>query len=89
MTRIAEIAELCTAWKVSVFGVILAPIFRQSECGKIRTRITPNMDAFYAVFEDTKDQKMGILWAGWINQRKYSKVTIILQETLIFRKFFL
>ena len=29
--------------KVSVFGVI------QSECGKIRTRITPNADIFYVV----------------------------------------
>ena len=34
-------------WKVPVFGVILVCI--QSECGKIRTRITPNTDTFYAV----------------------------------------
>ena len=40
------------AWKVSVFGVILVRIFPhsdwtpriQTECGKIRTRITPNTD---------------------------------------------
>ena len=32
--------------KVSVFGVILRI---QSKCGKMRTRITPNMDTFYAV----------------------------------------
>ena len=32
-----------TAQKVSVFGVI------QSECGKIRTRITPNTNIFHAV----------------------------------------
>ena len=38
-----------TAWKVSVFGVILARI--QSECGKIQTRITPNMDTLYAVLD--------------------------------------
>ena len=55
-----------TAWKVSVFGVILLRIFPhsdwilnteryevslriQSECRKMRTRITPNMDTFYAV----------------------------------------
>ena len=36
-----------TAWRVSVFGVILVRI--QSKCGKIRTRVTPNMDSFYAV----------------------------------------
>ena len=35
-------------WKVSVFVVILVRI--QSECGKIRTRITPNTDSFQAVF---------------------------------------
>ena len=29
---------------MSVFGVILVHI--QSECGKIRTRITPNMDTY-------------------------------------------
>ena len=54
-----------TAWKVSVFGVILVRIFPhsdwiwkdlsvslriQSECGKIRTRITRNMDTFYEVW---------------------------------------
>ena len=33
--------------KVSVFGVILVRI--QSECGKIRTTITPNTDTFHAV----------------------------------------
>ena len=47
------------------------------------------MDAFYAAFEDIKGRIMDILWTGGINQRKYSKVTIILQETsLIFREFF-
>ena len=53
-----------TAWKVSVFCVILVPIFPhrlntvrysvslriQSECGKIRTRTTPNTDTFYAAW---------------------------------------
>ena len=47
-----------TVWKVSVFGVILVRNFPhsysvslriKSECGKIRTRITPNTYAFYAV----------------------------------------
>ena len=51
-----------TAWKVSVFGVLLVRTFPhlaeyshsvslriQSECGKIRTRKTPNKDTFLAV----------------------------------------
>ena len=45
-----------TAWKVSVFGVILELFcifphldWLQSECGKTRTRITPNTDTFHAV----------------------------------------
>ena len=47
------IVEFCvhaikvTAWKVSVFGVFLVRI--QSECGKIRTRKTPNIYTFFAV----------------------------------------
>ena len=36
-----------TSWKVSLFGDILVRI--QSECGKMRTRITPTTDTFYAV----------------------------------------
>ena len=36
-----------TAWKVSVFGVILVRIFSNSDW--IQTRVTPNMDTFYAV----------------------------------------
>ena len=35
-----------TAWKVSVFGIILVRI--QSKWGKIRTRITTNTDTFFA-----------------------------------------
>ena len=38
---------LCTAWKVSVFGVFL--VHFQSECRKIRARITPITDTFYIV----------------------------------------
>ena len=41
-----------TAWKVSVFGVILVRIFCHLDwivCGKIWIRITPNADTFYAV----------------------------------------
>ena len=37
-----------TSWKVSLFGDILVRI--QSECGKMRTRITPTTDTFYAVW---------------------------------------
>ena len=37
---------------MSVFGVILVRI--QSECVKIRTRITPNTDTFHAVIVKTK-----------------------------------
>ena len=36
-----------TAWKMSVFGVILVRIFPYSDW--IRTRITPNRSTFYAV----------------------------------------
>ena len=36
-----------TAQKVSIFGVTLIRI--QTKCGKMRTRITPNTDTFYAV----------------------------------------
>ena len=36
-----------TGWKVSVFRIFLVRI--QSECGKIQTRKTPNMETFYAV----------------------------------------
>ena len=47
-----------TVWEVSVFGVILVRIFPHSdwirrdmeyECGKLRTRITPNTDTFHTV----------------------------------------
>ena len=46
---------LCTAYKESVFGVVLIRI--QSECGKMRTRITPNTDSFYAVSRHIKIKK--------------------------------
>ena len=44
--------QLNTARKVSVFEVILIRI--QSECGKARTRITPNTDTFYAAKTNVK-----------------------------------
>ena len=44
-----------TAWKVSIFGVILVRIFPHfgllSESGKIRTRTTLNTGTFYAVLD--------------------------------------
>ena len=56
----SSLLSLFSAWKVSVLGGILAHIFPhlgwirsdtriQSKCGKMRTRITPNTDTFYAV----------------------------------------
>ena len=39
-----------TAWKVSVFEVILVCIFPHSDW--MRTKITPNTDTFYTVFRD-------------------------------------
>ena len=62
--NIKKLTTQLTAWKVSIFGVILVRMFphldwirRDAEylsvfspkCGKIRTRITPNMDTFYSV----------------------------------------
>ena len=45
---------LATAWIVPVFEVFLVPFFQHldhifPECGKIRTRKTPNTDIFHAV----------------------------------------
>ena len=45
--NLAILLETARACKESVFVVILVCI--QSECGKIRARITPNADTFYAV----------------------------------------
>ena len=40
-----------TAWKVSIFGVILVLIFPHSDwIRKVMTRITPNTDTFHALF---------------------------------------
>ena len=61
---------MVTAWRVSVFGVSLAVFSRiwteyrekrsvsvQSECGKMRTRKTPNTDTFHAVSVILKNTK--------------------------------
>ena len=55
------LSETCTAWKESIFGVILVHISPhsdwirrdtlriRSEYGKMQTRITPNTDSFHTV----------------------------------------
>ena len=53
---LSVVFKLFTAWKVSIFAVILARI--QSECGKIRTRITPNTDTFHAVIINIRQSKL-------------------------------
>ena len=47
-----------TAWKVSVFGVILVRL--RSECGKIRTRITLNTDTFFSILAAFHTR-----WGSW------------------------
>ena len=47
-----------TAWKMSVFGVVLVRI--QSEFGKIQIRAAPNKDAFYTVL--VMKQKASNIW---------------------------
>ena len=55
ISYLATTQSSCTAWKVSLFGVIPVRLFPhyyvsfrvQSKCGKIRTRITPNTDIFH------------------------------------------
>ena len=69
-----------TAWKVSVFGVILVRIFPHSdwkterfsvsfriqpECGKIRARITPNTGTFYAVKIIWENNAKSSKWLCW------------------------
>ena len=64
------ILVLNTAWKVSVFGVILVHVFphvhsirrdTESESGKIRTRKTPNTDTFY-IMKRLKSVSICHLW---------------------------
>ena len=50
------VIEDFTAWNVYVFGVLLVRI--QSECGKIRTKKTPNTDTFHAVFMINTDRNV-------------------------------
>ena len=53
-----------------VFGVI------QSECGKMRTRITPNTDTFYTVLITTKKVKIVDYDADNSKRKKLSKFLI-------------
>ena len=70
---------------MSVFGVLLVRIFPhsdwiriQSECGKMRTRITPNTDTFYAVIGsrqshwEIKWDEVIMLWRA----RKWARISI-------------
>ena len=47
-----------TAWKVSVFGVILVRL--RSECSKIRTRIILNTDTFFSILAAFHTR-----WGSW------------------------
>ena len=76
---------ICTAWKVSVFGDILVCIFPysdwvvslriQSKCWKIRTRITPNTDPFYAEMPK---------WWDWISTCYFNIITGLVLIFLLF-----
>ena len=64
------------------FGIILVRIFPhsrlvslriQSESGKIRTRIAPNMDTFYAVYFCLNTYGMFVIF--FLNHHEYSKLT--------------
>ena len=74
-----------TAWRVFVFRVFLVRIFRhfslsciQSECGKIRTRKTPNRDTFYVVqlFRCTSVINIVTLHKKWSFSIKISSVNV-------------
>ena len=38
----------------------------QSECGKIRTRITPNTDTFHAVINGTIPVRLKLIWVWYV-----------------------
>ena len=73
------VCDQFTAWKLSVLGVILVRIFPHSgwirrdtvsllinsECGKMRTRITPNTDTFY-YFHSTASQWYLKFWLSYL-----------------------
>ena len=58
--NISHLKVAITAWKMTVFGVILVRI--KPECGKVWTRITPNTDTFYAVYATPG---LMIAWKTW------------------------
>ena len=63
-----SIRNFVTVWKVSVFGVILV---RNAECGKMRTRITPDTDTFYEVCQNILSAKpISGLSDEYLGQRK-------------------
>ena len=76
-----------TAWKVSVFGVILVRIFPhlgliridtlyQSECGKIWTRITPNTNTFYTVYMCVCFREIVETWNNMICEKMFFEFSI-------------
>ena len=71
---------LNTAQKVSVLGVILVRIFRyglflriQSECGRMRTSITPNTGTFHVVEYIFHGNEKPIQWA---RQKEHQMVSM-------------
>ena len=69
MVSCEEACEInVTVWKLSVLGVFLVRIFpnwdSRSEYGKIRTRKTPNMVTFHAVYLSSVEQTYCIK-SGW------------------------
>ena len=57
--------KLSATWKVSIFGADLVRIFpalsRIQNARKVRTRITPNTDTFYAVILESYNYELIIL----------------------------
>ena len=62
--------EINTAFQVSVFGVFLVRI--QSDCGKTRTRKTPNKDTFHAVKCLNHFSPMHVFCTPWRHQKTRS-----------------
>ena len=59
---------------MSLFEVILVRIFPRGIAGKMRTRITPNTDSFYAVIHITSKLVRSGLCLHWINRSSCSEM---------------
>ena len=66
-TPLKFLIDMYTARKLSVFGVFLVRI--QSQCGKIRTRKTPNTDPFHAVVVDCTQHYSTIFIGSWVQEQ--------------------